>query len=165
MRSPPKRPRPRSRSTSLPPRAAVHEAHPSWRIDSVSPPADETGLYGFWVDKGFSTWTGEGDGGNTFVNVDQYTGKFRYVGAPGDGNVFGQAWDDSSLPLHTGDVFGEPSRILRVFVALSPLVMGGKRLAMNRIPANVNGDGAPVPRPRVGWGDRFGTRPHWAVQS
>jgi uncharacterized iron-regulated membrane protein len=112
---------------------AVRAAHPTWRVDSVTPPADETGVYSFWVDKGFSTWTAEGGGGNTMINVDQYSAALVYEGSPEDGNVFDQAWDDWSFPLHSGDAFGEPSRILWVFVALSPLLLGGTGLVMNRI--------------------------------
>lgn len=86
-----------------------------------------------WVTRGFDPWTREGGAGNTWVIVDQYSGKIVYDGSPEDGNVFEQAWDDWSFPLHTGDAFGTPGRVLWSGLALAPLVLGGTGLVMNRV--------------------------------
>ena len=66
--------------------------------------------YSAWVTRGFDPWTREGGAGNTYVFVDQYTGEIVYDGTPEDGNVFDQAWDDWSFPLHTGDCGGPITR-------------------------------------------------------
>ena len=59
-----------------------------------------------WVTRGFDPWTREGGAGNTYLALDQYTGETIYDGTPEEGNVFDQAWDDWSFPLHTGDFGG-----------------------------------------------------------
>lgn len=114
-------------------RAIIHRRYPDRAIDSIAPPADETGTYTLWVTRGFDPWTREGGAGNTWVIVDQYSGKIVYDGSPEDGNVFEQAWDDWSFPLHTGDAFGTPGRVLWSGLALAPLVLGGTGLVMNRV--------------------------------
>ena len=74
------------------------------------PPTDKTGVYMAWVTRGFDPWTREGGAGNVYVFVDQYSGKVVYDGIPEEGNVFDQAWDDWSFPLHTGDCGGPVTR-------------------------------------------------------
>ena len=83
--------------------------------------------------RGFSPWTREDSAGNVFMVFDQYTGQVLYDGTPGDGNVFGQVWDDYSFPLHAGDVGGTATRVLWVVFALSPLGLGGTGLTMHLI--------------------------------
>jgi uncharacterized iron-regulated membrane protein len=106
---------------------------PERRLDYLLTPADETGTYSAWMTRGFSPWTREGGAGNVFVVVDQYSGDVLYDGTPEEGNVFDQAWDDWSYPLHTGDVFGTPTRVLWVVLALTPVALGVTGVVMNRI--------------------------------
>ena len=77
--------------------------YPDRTIQDINPPTDKTGVYMAWVSRGFDPWTREGGAGNAYVFVDQYSGKVVYDGIPEEGNVFDQAWDDWSFPLHTGD--------------------------------------------------------------
>ena len=107
--------------------------YPTRAVRSIAPPEDETGTYSAWVSRGFDPWTREGGAGNTWVLVDQYSGTVVYDGSPEDGNVFDQAWDDWSFPVHTGDFLGTPSRLLWVLVGLSPLVLGTTGVTMNLI--------------------------------
>jgi hypothetical protein len=76
------------------------------------------------VTRGFDPWTREGGAGNTYVMLDQYSGATLYDGTPEDGNVFDQAWDDWSFPVHAGDFGGTTSRIIWVVLGLSPLALG-----------------------------------------
>jgi uncharacterized iron-regulated membrane protein len=106
---------------------------PDRDIDGITPPADETGTFTAWVTRGYSPWTREDSGGNVFMTLDQYSGKVLYDGTPEAGNVFDQAWDDWSFPLHTGDFVGTPTRLLWIAVALAPLALGTTGIVMNRI--------------------------------
>jgi uncharacterized iron-regulated membrane protein len=99
------------------------ERYPDRAINYLAPPYDETGHYTAWVTRGLDPWTREGGAGNTYVALDQYTGETLYDGTPEEGNVFDQAWDDWSFPLHTGDFGGSVSRVLWTLVGLSPLVL------------------------------------------
>ena len=65
----------------------------------------------------------EGGAGNTYVALDQFTGETIYDGTPEEGNVYDQAWDDWSFPLHTGDFGGSVTRVLWTLLGLSPLVL------------------------------------------
>lgn len=104
--------------------AILHERYPDRAVNYVSTPYDETATYSSWVTRGFDPWTREGGAGNTYVMLDQYTGETLYDGSPEDGNVFDQAWDDWSFPVHTGDFGGTITRVLWVGLGLSPLVLG-----------------------------------------
>lgn len=114
-------------------RQVLLDAYPAREIASIAPPADETGTYTAWVSRGFDPWTREAGAGNTYVVLDQYSGAVLYDGSPEQGNVFDQAWQDWSFPLHTGDFLGTPTRVLWSVLALTPLVLGGTGLVMNRV--------------------------------
>jgi len=99
----------------------------------IAPPYEEGATWSAWVSRGFDPWTREGGAGNTWVLVDQFSGEVVYDGSPEDGNVFDQAWDDWSFPLHTGDFLGTATRVAWVFIGLSPLVLGATGITMNLV--------------------------------
>lgn len=103
---------------------------PTRETNYVGAPYDETGMYEAWTTRGFDPWTREGGAGNTLTILDQYSGELLYDGSPEDGNVFDQAWDDWSFPLHTGDFLGTTSRVAWTALGLSPLVLLGTGLTM-----------------------------------
>jgi uncharacterized iron-regulated membrane protein len=111
----------------------VAQRHPQRAVDSITPPADETGTFTAWVTRGYTPWTREDSGGNVYMVFDQYTGETLYDGTPGEGNVFDQAWDDYNFPVHTGDFAGTTTRVLWVVVGLSPIVLAVTGVTMNRI--------------------------------
>jgi uncharacterized iron-regulated membrane protein len=113
--------------------ATVRERYPERTVHYQGMPYDETGTYQFWVTRGFDPWTRQGGAGNTYVWVDQFSGKVVYDGSPEDGNVFDQAWDDWSFPLHAGDFGGPVTRVLWFLLGLSPLVLGVTGLLMQLI--------------------------------
>jgi uncharacterized iron-regulated membrane protein len=113
--------------------AVIAERFPDRALETLYPPSDETATYSAWVTRGFSPWTREGANGNTYLIIDQYTGETLYDGTPEEGNVFDQAWDDYSFPIHAGDVGGTTTRIIWFVVATSPLVLGATGIIMNRI--------------------------------
>ena len=104
--------------------ATIEARYPDRAVRYIDVPGDETAAVWSWVTRGFDPWTREGGAGNTYVALDQYTGETLYDGSPEDGNVFDQAWDDWSFPLHTGDFGGTLTRVLWVAVGLSPFVLG-----------------------------------------
>ncbi len=114
-------------------RAAIIEAFPQRTIHSLFGPFDETGTYTAWVSRGFDPWTREGGAGNTYVGVDRFDGHVVYDLSPEDGNVFDQAWDDWSFPLHTGDFGGAATRVVWTLVGLSPLVLAFTGVVMNLV--------------------------------
>jgi uncharacterized iron-regulated membrane protein len=111
----------------------VAQRYPDRSVDGITPPADETGTYSAWVTRGYSPWTREDSAGNVYMVFDQFSGETLFDGTPGDGNVYEQAWDDWSFPIHSGDLAGTPTRIAWVFVGLSPLALGTTGVVMNRI--------------------------------
>ncbi len=111
----------------------VEARYPGRTIEGITPPFDETATFSAWVTRGYSPWTREDSAGNVYMLFDQYTGDTIFDGTSEDGNVFEQAWDDWSFPIHTGDFGGTTTRVLWVFVGLSPLALGGTGLVMNRI--------------------------------
>jgi uncharacterized iron-regulated membrane protein len=111
----------------------MRQRYPDRAIDGVTPPADETGMFMAWVTRGFSPWTREGSAGNVYLFLDQYSGETLYDGTPEAGNVFDQAWDDWSFPVHAGDVGGTITRVIWVAIGLSPLALGATGLTMNLI--------------------------------
>ena len=114
-------------------REILEERYPSRKIASLFTPFDETGTYFAWVTRGFDPWTREGGAGNAYVGLDQYTGETLYDGIPGEGNVFDQAWDDWSFPLHTGDFGGTTTRVIWVAIGLSPIALGVTGVTMNLV--------------------------------
>jgi uncharacterized iron-regulated membrane protein len=106
--------------------AALHtlqSRYPEREVHYIGMPHDETSPFDAWLTRGFDPWTREGGAGNTYVLIDQYSGATVYDGTPEDGNVFDQAWDDWSFPLHTGDFGGTLTRVVWVLLGLSPLVL------------------------------------------
>jgi uncharacterized iron-regulated membrane protein len=114
----------------------VEAAYPERSVQYVGQPIDETGYYDMWVTRGFDPWTRESGAGNAYVFVDQYSGEILYDGTPEDGNVFDQAWDDWSFPLHAGDFGGSTTRILWVVVGISPVVLGATGIVMQLVRRN-----------------------------
>src|SRR5262249_15506809 len=100
------------------------DRYPDRAVESISPPFDETSPYFAWMTRGYSPWTREGGAGNVYTAVDQYSGEVLYDGTPEAGNVFDQAWDDWSFPVHAGDVGGTATRIVWVVLGLAPFVLG-----------------------------------------
>jgi uncharacterized iron-regulated membrane protein len=123
------------------------ERYPDRAVDSVMGPTDETGLYFAWVTRGFDPWTREGGAGNVYVGLDQYSGETLYDGTPSEGNVFDQAWDDWSFPLHTGDFGGTGTRLLWVGLGLSPLLLGVTGITMNLVRRRKRARRTPVEEP------------------
>lgn len=113
--------------------AAIDATFPDRKVEGLSPPWDETGYYAAWVTRGFSPWTSEYGAGNTYVAVDQYSGKVIADLTPEQGNVFDQLWDDYSYPLHTGEFGGQATSFIWFFVALAPLALGITGVTMNLI--------------------------------
>jgi uncharacterized iron-regulated membrane protein len=109
------------------------ERYPERAINYLAIPFDETGHYMAWVTRGFDPWTREGGAGNTYVALDQFTGETIYDGTPEEGNVYDQAWDDWSFPLHTGDFGGSATRVLWTLLGLSPLVLATTGVIMYMI--------------------------------
>jgi uncharacterized iron-regulated membrane protein len=104
--------------------AALRRAFPDRRVDSIAPAGDDTALITAWMTRGFSPWSREGGAGNTFVGLDRTTGAVVYDGTPEEVDVFKQAWQDWSFPIHTGDFGGPVTRVIWVVVSLSPLALG-----------------------------------------
>ena len=98
----------------------IEERYPDREVRSIAPPYEEGGTWSAWVSRGFDPWTREGGAGNTWVLVDQFSGEVVYDGSPEDGNVFDQAWDDWSFPLHTGDFLGTATRVVWVVIGAQP---------------------------------------------
>jgi uncharacterized iron-regulated membrane protein len=115
--------------------ARIEQRFPTRAVQSISPPAEATGTYSAWVTRGFDPWTREAGAGNTYVYLDQYTGDVVYDGSPEDGNLFDQAWDDWSFPLHTGDFGGTTTRVAWMALALTPIALGTTGVVMNRVRA------------------------------
>ncbi|MET0461241.1 MAG: PepSY-associated TM helix domain-containing protein, partial [Ilumatobacteraceae bacterium] len=111
--------------------AAIEQRYPDRAVQSLMPPwDDETATYSAWVTRGFDPWTREAGAGNAFVAIDQFSGEVVYDGIPGEGNVFDQAWDDWSFPLHTGDFGGTATRVIWTGLALAPIALGTTGLLM-----------------------------------
>jgi uncharacterized iron-regulated membrane protein len=111
----------------------IERDYPTREVQSLAPAADPNAPISAWVSRGFDPWTREGGGGNTLMIFDQHSGELLYDGTPEAGNVFDQAWDDWSFPLHTGDFGGASTRVLWAAVALSPLGLGATGVTMTLI--------------------------------
>ncbi|MGH9023598.1 MAG: PepSY domain-containing protein, partial [Acidimicrobiia bacterium] len=101
----------------------IRKRYPSLVLETLEPPTESDGVWGAWLTRGFSPWTRDGSGGNLYLQIDRFSHKILYAGKPEEGNVFDQAWDDWSLPLHGGDFLSNGSRSVWVLVGLSPLVL------------------------------------------
>lgn len=110
--------------------STLRDRYPDRTVHYIGMPYDETGTFDSWVSRGFDPWTREGGAGNTYVMLDQYSGATVYDGTPEDGNVFDQAWDDWSFPVHAGDFGGTFTRVIWVLLGLSPLVLAITGLTM-----------------------------------
>jgi len=111
----------------------LETTYPARKVDLLNTPSDGKATYTAWMSRGYDPWSREGGAGNVYMSVDQYSGKVLYDGKPSDANSFDQAWDDWSFPLHTGDFGGPITRVIWVFIALSPLVMAITGVSMTLI--------------------------------
>lgn len=103
--------------------ALLQDRFPDDEIASLEPPASSDGVWGAWLTRGYSPWQRAGSGGNMYVNIDRFSHEVIYEGTPGDGNVFDQAWEDWSIPVHGGDFGGNATRWVWLLVGLSPLML------------------------------------------
>lgn len=110
---------------------AITDRFPDRTVNYIQQAEGDEGVYTAWVSRGFDPWTREGGAGNTFVVVDQFSGEVLNDETPEAGNVFDQAWQDWSFPLHTGDFAGTWSRVVWVAIGLSPLVLAVTGVVMN----------------------------------
>ena len=105
-------------------RDAVESRFPDRTLISFNGlPADETGTWQAWLDRGHTNWTCEGSGGNVLVAFDQYSGDLLYDATAEEGNVFDQAWSDLQFPAHAGDFAGTSSRLVWFVVGISPIAL------------------------------------------
>ncbi|WP_432742687.1 PepSY-associated TM helix domain-containing protein [Methylobacter sp. G7] len=87
----------------------VQSQYPEGRIDWLSPPADETGVYRISISdvpKLSRFWS------ERQVVVDQYQGTVLKVQDPSTRATFGQTFVEWQWPLHSGRAFGWTGRIL-----------------------------------------------------
>jgi len=87
----------------------VQSRYPEGRVDWLSPPADETGVYRISISdvpKLSRFWS------ERQVVVDQYQGTILKVQDPGTRATFGQTFVEWQWPLHSGRAFGWTGRIL-----------------------------------------------------
>jgi uncharacterized iron-regulated membrane protein len=103
----------------------LKERYPDYRLNSLEPPIETTDVWGAYLDKGYSPRQRDNTSGNMYVAIDRFSHEVVYEGTPEAGNVWDQAWEDWSLPLHGGDFLGNASRWVWLFVGLSPVVLSG----------------------------------------
>jgi uncharacterized iron-regulated membrane protein len=103
----------------------VKEKYPNYRLNSFEPPIESDDVWGAYLDRGYSPRQRDNTSGNMYVAIDRFSGEVIYEGTPEEGNVWDQAWEDWSLPLHGGDFLGNASRSVWLFVGLSPVVLSG----------------------------------------
>jgi uncharacterized iron-regulated membrane protein len=113
--------------------AAIEDRFPDRTVEGLLPPWDETAPYSAWVTRGYSPWLRPGSEGNVYVLLDQYTGEVLYDGTPEEGNVFDQAWDDWSFPVHAGDMGGVATRVVWAVLGVATVALGVTGLTMNLI--------------------------------
>ncbi|ULA64134.1 MAG: conserved membrane protein of unknown function [Nitrospira sp.] len=87
--------------------------YPEGRLSSISMPEDATGVYqvGRQAVPGLSNFWSE-----RIVSIDQYSGALVDVRAPDTRRSAGETFLDWQWPLHSGQAFGMPGRLL-VFVS------------------------------------------------
>ena len=103
----------------------IKERYPNYRLNSLEPPIETTDVWGAYLDRGYSPRQRDNTSGNMYVAIDRFSHEVIYEGTPEQGNVWDQAWEDWSLPLHAGDFLGNTSRSIWLFVGLSPVVLSG----------------------------------------
>jgi uncharacterized iron-regulated membrane protein len=83
--------------------------YPEGRLRSISMPEDATGVYQVGRESvpGLSTFWSE-----RIVSVDQYSGAILDVRAPDTRRSAGETFLDWQWPLHSGQAFGMPGRLL-----------------------------------------------------
>ena len=101
----------------------VKEKYPNYRLNSLEPPIESDDVWGAYLDRGYSPRQRENTRGNLYVAIDRFKSEVIYEGTPEAGNVWDQAWEDWSLPLHAGDFLGNTSRWAWLFVGLSTPVL------------------------------------------
>jgi uncharacterized iron-regulated membrane protein len=114
-------------------RSTIEQRFPDRSLESITPATEPGALVTAWVTRGFSPWSREGGAGNVLVALDAVSGEVVFDGTPEQVDVFGQAWQDWSFPLHTGDVGGPITRPIWVVLALTPLVLGVTGVMMQLI--------------------------------
>ena len=103
----------------------IKDRYPNYRLNSLEPPLETTDVWGAYLTRGYSPRQRDNTSGNMYVAIDRFSHEVIYEGTPEQGNVWDQAWEDWSLPLHAGDFLGNISRSIWLFVGLSPVVLSG----------------------------------------
>lgn len=96
----------------------AEQIFPGIEVKSVSFPANKTGVYmvmGKQIDE-------MSDKGTTILWVDQYSGKVLKVKDPHQLSP-GNAFLNIQLPLHNGEILGEPGRVLVLIAGFAPLLL------------------------------------------
>ena len=101
----------------------LKEKYPNNRLNSLEPPIESDDVWGAYLDRGYSPRQRDNTSGNMYVAIDRFKSEVIYEGTPEAGNVWDQAWEDWSLPLHGGDFLGDTSRWAWLVVGLSPAVL------------------------------------------
>lgn len=120
--------------------ALIRERFPDATIEALEPPVEERRLidqslafepvWGAWLTVGFSPWNNDGGSGNTYLQIDRYSGAILYAGTPEDGNVADQLWNDWSSGLHSGEFAGATSRFAWMLTAAATWVLAAGGCAM-----------------------------------
>lgn len=113
--------------------SSVHQKFPQRTVRSIALPANPQAPYTVWLSKGIDPFTRESGGGNTSVLLDPYSGKVLADLRPDRHNVFAQAWQGWSFPVHSGDFGGTTTRVLWVALGISPIALGVTGLTMTLI--------------------------------
>ncbi len=96
----------------------AEQIFPGIEVKSVSFPANKTGVYmvmGKQIDE-------MSDKGTTILWVDQYSGKVLKAKDPHQLSP-GNAFLNIQLPLHNGEILGEPGRVLVLIAGFAPLLL------------------------------------------
>ena len=96
----------------------AEQIFPGIEVKRVSFPANKTGVYmvmGKQIDE-------MSDKGTTILWVDQYSGKVLKVKDPHQLSP-GNAFLNIQLPLHNGEILGEPGRVLVLIAGFAPLLL------------------------------------------
>lgn len=101
----------------------LKERYPKDRLNSIEPPIETTGVWGAYLTRGYDPRQRDNTSGNVYIAIDRFSHEVIYEGTPEQGNVWDQAYEDWSLPLHAGDFLGNASRWVWLLVGLSPTVL------------------------------------------
>ena len=96
----------------------AEQTFPGIKVQRVSFPANKLGVYvvsGKQIDE-------ISDKGTTQLSIDQYSGKILKVKDPHQLSA-GNAFLNIQLPLHNGEILGEPGRILVLIAGFAPLLL------------------------------------------